>query len=86
MIGTVFAIEWLIPSGGVQVPDIITGKVITYQSWGVTLAVVGGLVAGIAIGFITEYYTATFKRPVQSIVDAVTDRSGDHIIAGIASG
>jgi K(+)-stimulated pyrophosphate-energized sodium pump len=86
VIGTIFAIEWLIPSGGVQVPDIITGKIITYQSWGVTLAVVGGLVAGIAVGFITEYYTATFKRPVQSIVDASRTGPATTVIQGIAVG
>jgi K(+)-stimulated pyrophosphate-energized sodium pump len=84
--GTVLAILWLIPSGGVKVPDIITGKVVTYHSWGITLAVVGGLVAGIAVGLITEYYTATFKRPVQSIVNASKTGAATTIIQGIAVG
>ena len=86
VIGTVFAIRWMIPAGGVQVPDIITGATRTYHWWGVMLAVIGGLVAGIAVGVITEYYTATFKKPVQSIVDAARTGPATTIIQGIAVG
>ncbi|MFH0944549.1 MAG: sodium-translocating pyrophosphatase [Planctomycetota bacterium] len=86
LIGTVFAIHWLIPAGGVQVPDIITGKVLTYYWWGISLAVAGGLVAGIAVGLVTEYYTATFKKPVQTIVDASRTGPATTIIQGIAVG
>jgi K(+)-stimulated pyrophosphate-energized sodium pump len=86
VIGTIVAIRWLIPAGQVAVPDIISGKTEMYESWGITLAVVGGLIAGIAVGLITEYYTATFKAPVQTIVDASRTGPATTIIQGIAVG
>jgi len=86
VIATVLAIKWMIPAGGVSVPDIISGEAATYEWWGVMLAVVGGLVAGIAVGLITEYYTATFKSPVGTIVEASKTGAATTIIQGIAVG
>jgi len=86
VLGTIFAIRWLIPAGAVAVPDIITGETVTYNSWGITLAVVGGLIAGIAVGLITEYYTATFKAPVKTIVEASRTGPATTVIQGIAVG
>ena len=86
IIGAIAAINWLIPSGGVLVHDIISGKDATYYSWGIMLAVISGLVAGIAVGLITEYYTATFKSPVGTIVEASKTGAATTVIQGIAVG
>ncbi len=86
IIGTVIAIKQMIPPGGVTVPDIITGNATTYQWWGISLAVVAGLVAGILVGLITEWYTATFRSPVGTIVEASKTGAATTVIQGLAVG
>jgi K(+)-stimulated pyrophosphate-energized sodium pump len=86
IIGTVIAIKQMIPAGGVTVPDIITGNATTYQWWGISLAVVAGLVAGILVGLITEWYTATFRSPVGTIVEASKTGAATTVIQGLAVG
>jgi K(+)-stimulated pyrophosphate-energized sodium pump len=58
----------------------------TYTSFGVFMAIVLGLVAGIAIGMITEYYTGTYKKPVWNIVKQSTTGPATNIIAGLSVG
>lgn len=55
-------------------------------SMGVFIAVIAGLVAGLAVGKITEYYTATGKKPVNSIVEQSETGSATNIIAGLGVG
>jgi K(+)-stimulated pyrophosphate-energized sodium pump len=86
IIGTIIAIKQMIPAGGVTVPDIITGDATTYQWWGISLAVVAGLVAGILVGIITEWYTATFRSPVGTIVEASKTGAATTVIQGLAVG
>ncbi|HSK09745.1 MAG TPA: sodium-translocating pyrophosphatase [Vicinamibacterales bacterium] len=86
VIGTLLAIRWLIPGGAIEVRNIITGQTATYTSLGVSFSVIAGLVAGIAVGLVTEYYTATFKRPVQTIVDASRTGAATTVIQGLAVG
>ncbi|MGD8441661.1 MAG: V-type H(+)-translocating pyrophosphatase [Holophagae bacterium] len=86
VIGTVIAIKQMIPAAGVQTTDIITGDQVVHQWWGIALAVVAGLVAGILVGVITEWYTATFRSPVGTIVEASKTGAATTVIQGIAVG
>lgn len=64
----------------------MTGTMFAYSSMGVFWAVVIGLVAGTAIGLITEYYTATGKGPVNSIARQSVTGSATNIISGLGVG
>jgi K(+)-stimulated pyrophosphate-energized sodium pump len=57
-----------------------------YTSTGIFIATVIGLVAGVAIGLITEYYTAMGKKPVLSIVRQSSTGAATNIIAGLGVG
>ena len=52
-----------------------------YSSIGVFWAVLAGLVAGLAVGKVTEYYTGTGTKPVRSIVKQSETGSATNIIA-----
>ena len=53
---------------------------------GVFYAVIIGLVSGLAIGYITEYYTGTGTKPVKGIVDQSVTGAATNIIAGLGVG
>ena len=53
---------------------------------GIFLAIVVGLVAGTAIGFITEYYTSDHRAPVKGIAKQAETGAATVIIAGTAVG
>ncbi|QNO14382.1 sodium-translocating pyrophosphatase [Alkalicella caledoniensis] len=53
---------------------------------GVFFAIVAGLVAGLAIGRITEYYTSADHKPVQGIAEAGQTGPATTIISGLAVG
>ena len=59
---------------------------VTYSNTGVFVAVVFGLLSGLGIGYITEYYTGTGTKPVQGIVDQSVTGSATNIIAGLGVG
>lgn len=58
----------------------------TFTSWGVFYATLAGLLAGLGIGQITEYYTGTGTPPVRSIVRQSLTGSATNIIAGLGIG
>ena len=92
---TFFAVTTLLPDQwtigvdglGKQLVDA-KGNAITFQytNMGVFYAIIMGLVAGLGIGYITEYYTGTGTKPVQGIVDQSLTGSATNIIAGLAVG
>ena len=57
-----------------------------YTAMGVFWATVIGLVGGVLIGLITEYYTGSGKKPVLSIVRQSSTGAATNIIAGLGVG
>jgi K(+)-stimulated pyrophosphate-energized sodium pump len=57
-----------------------------YQSNGIFWATLAGLAAGVAIGFLSEYYTAEGKGPSNQIANASTTGAATNIIAGLGNG
>ena len=58
----------------------------TYTSMGVFWATIIGLISGLAIGFITEHYTGTNKKPVRAIVEQSITGYATNIISGLGVG
>jgi K(+)-stimulated pyrophosphate-energized sodium pump len=90
IIASWFIIKWMLPAEWwFQDPlyawaDPEKGNL--YTSTGIFIATVIGLVAGVAIGLITEYYTAMGKKPVLSIVRQSSTGAATNIIAGLGVG
>ena len=80
-----FIIKAMLPAEWVF-EDTLFGLTSTYTSTGVFLATVIGLVAGVLIGLITEYYTGTGKKPVIKIAEQSLTGSATNIIAGLGVG
>ncbi len=80
LIATFFVVQWMLPASW----TVASGQ--TYTSLGVFWAVLFGLAAGFGIGMITEFYTGTGTKPVQSIVDQSVTGAATNIIAGLGVG
>ena len=57
-----------------------------YTSLGVFIATVAGLAVGVAVGMLTEYYTALGRGPTNEIARQSLTGSATNIIAGLANG
>ena len=66
-----FAVHWLLPAE---------------NALGVFIAVISGLVAGVAIGAITEYYTSDTYKPTQRLSASSETGSATVIISGLSLG
>jgi len=79
LIFSYFVIRHFIPRP-VQWGDIVVGAMDVY--W----AIIAGLVAGVAIGLLTEYYTSESRQPARRIAKASETGAATNIIAGLANG
>ena len=68
------------------IPETYSVDGVDFTSMGVFWATIAGLVAGLGVGKITEYYTATGKKPVMSIVAQSETGAATNIIAGLGVG
>ncbi len=75
-----FIIDYMLPASWTDT----SGKLVS--SMGVFWATIAGLVAGLGIGQITEYYTGTGTPPVRSIARQSLTGSATNIIAGLGVG
>ena len=66
------------------IPEAVDG--LPFGAMGVFWATITGLAAGLLVGKITEYYTATGKKPVMSIVRQSETGAATNIIAGLGVG
>ncbi|MDC0125868.1 sodium-translocating pyrophosphatase, partial [Flavobacteriaceae bacterium] len=67
-----------------MIPESLEG--LPFGAMGIFWATIAGLVAGLGVGKITEYYTGTGTKPVQSIVDQSETGAATNIIAGLGVG
>ncbi|TFH01847.1 MAG: sodium-translocating pyrophosphatase [Calditrichales bacterium] len=74
-----FVIDALIPSA-VNMGDKMVGAIDVFFS------TITGLLAGVIIGLLTEYYTSEARKPSREIAKASETGSATNIIAGIANG
>ena len=85
-----FIIKWMLPTEWWFKDPLYTWadpvKGTLYTSTGIFFATVIGLVAGVVIGLITEYYTGMGKKPVNSIVRQSSTGAATNIIAGLGVG
>ena len=79
LIASFFLIQGMLPESWVEEGVIFT-------SLGVFYATIAGLVAGLLVGKVTEYYTGTGTKPVNSIVRQSETGSATNIIAGLGVG
>ncbi len=77
LVASYFIINKLIPEGT---------EGLAHGALGVFIAVIAGLVAGLAVGKVTEYYTGTGSKPVNSIVKQSETGAATNIIAGLGIG
>jgi len=76
---TFFFVKYMLPA------SFSVGATV-FSSLGVFWSVLAGLVAGVAIGLMTEYYTAFEYKPTQKVSEASLTGAATNIIEGLSSG
>ena len=70
---------WLLTNKILVLPEALGGMNIFW-------AIVAGIIVGVVVGKITEYYTSTDTRPVQNIAKQSETGAATNIIHGLATG
>jgi len=75
---------------------IVSGAIVALGAWWLTnqffsdlnlfWAIVVGLLTGVAVGLLTEYYTSNQKSPARKVAEAAQTGAGTNLIAGFATG
>ncbi len=86
-IAVVGATAWLTLGGGLALPAELKGVEHSLSTgMALLIAVIAGLLIGVLIGKITEYYTSTETHPVQNIAKQSETGAATNIIHGLATG
>ena len=83
VVASFFLIDYLLPEGDLV---MLRDGSVSFTKMGVFGAVFIGLVVGTLMSYITEFYTAVGKRPVNSIIKQSSTGHATNIIAGLAIG
>lgn len=90
IIASYFIITWMLPAEWWFKDPLYTWEDAErgnhYTAMGVFWATVIGLVGGVLVGLVTEYYTGMGKGPVNSIVRQSSTGAATNIIAGLGVG
>ncbi|MFO7446366.1 MAG: sodium-translocating pyrophosphatase [Ignavibacteriaceae bacterium] len=86
-----FIIKGMLPESWTYTDNLFTDDagmplVSTFTSTGIFIATTIGLVAGVLIGLVTEYFTGTGKGPVLNIAKQSVTGAATNIIAGLSVG
>lgn len=84
--GGMLIASYFIITGMLPAEWTVAGSDFVYTSMGVFWATIVGLLAGLGVGKVTEYYTGTGTKPVISIVKQSVTGSATNIIAGLGVG
>jgi K(+)-stimulated pyrophosphate-energized sodium pump len=80
-----FIITWMLPATWTY-SDLLYGVERTITANGVFFATIVGLISGLLVGIVTEYYTGTGKKPVLNIARQSLTGSATNIISGLGVG
>ncbi len=83
VVASYLLITWMLPA---QFTLELGGDSLSYSALGVFGATITGLIAGILIGLITEYYTSESRKSAQAIAAASQTGVATNIIAGLSTG
>jgi K(+)-stimulated pyrophosphate-energized sodium pump len=86
IVASYFIITGILPEKWTFIDNLYGGVAREMTAMGVFVATIIGLVAGVLVGIVTEYYTGMGKKPVLSIVQQSSTGAATNIIAGLGVG